>query len=284
MVVDNGERREADGRADRSGDRLSVRPRQLRARPADRRWARKHPSDPGETSLPYAMPRRRARLHMRRLGLRRASPQRAPASKVPLSSRGLPGIAFDLGTRSGLVPIHRSARRAFWCPPPNSASAFRAKQEARPAGPKSDSQREAPGPEDPDRGHAAAEEQPATRGRTGAVGVTIARKERAELADTSHVDEHKKVEEWADALLEQHRTAPRKSAAPTGDSHSAMDGLLVQLATKLSGQPPDPEIWERLRRLRRQREHFAFLARLEPVVTLIGVLVCCALVYAVYNP
>jgi hypothetical protein len=114
--------------------------------------------------------------------------------------------------------------------------------------------------------------------------VTIARKERAELADTSHVDEHKKVEEWADALLEQHRTAPRKSAAPTGDSHSAMDGLLVQLSTKLSGQPPDPEIWERLRRLRRRRERFAFLARVEPVVTLIGVLVCCALVYAVYNP
>jgi hypothetical protein len=111
--------------------------------------------------------------------------------------------------------------------------------------------------------------------------VTIARKERAELADTSHVDEHKKVEEWADSLLEQHRTAPRKSAAPADDSHSAMDGLLMRLSTKLSGQPPDPEIWERIRR---RRGRFSFLARVEPVVTLIGILVCCALAYAVYNP
>lgn len=98
------------------------------------------------------------------------------------------------------------------------------------------------------------------------------------------MDEHKKVEEWADALLEQHRTAPRKSAAPADDSHSPMDGLLMRLSTKLSGQPPDPEIWERLRRLRRRRERFAFLARLEPMVTLLGVLVCCALVYAAFNP
>jgi hypothetical protein len=101
------------------------------------------------------------------------------------------------------------------------------------------------------------------------------------------VDEHKKVEEWADALLEQHRTAAGKSAAraaPADDSRSAVDGLLMRLSTKLSGQPPDPEIWERLRRLRRRRERFSFLARVEPVVTLIGIVVFCAIGYAAFSP
>jgi hypothetical protein len=113
--------------------------------------------------------------------------------------------------------------------------------------------------------------------------VPIARKERAQLADTSHVDEHKKVEEWADALLDQHRTAPRKDAAraiPAGDSGSTVDGLLVPLSTKLGGQPPDPEMLERLRR---RRESFAFLARIEPVVTFIGIVVMCALAYATFS-
>jgi hypothetical protein len=92
----------------------------------------------------------------------------------------------------------------------------------------------------------------------------------------------KKVEEWADALLDQHRTAPRKSAArATPADGSAVDRLITRLSTKLSGQPPDPEIWERLRR---RRERFAFLAKAEPVVTFIGIVVSCVLAYVTFSP
>jgi hypothetical protein len=97
----------------------------------------------------------------------------------------------------------------------------------------------------------------------------------------SYVDEHKKVEEWADALLDQHRTAPRESAggaAPAGDSSSAVDGLLMRLSTKLNGRPPDPEIRERMRG---HRERYAPLARLEAVGAWISIAALCAAVFIV---
>jgi hypothetical protein len=55
---------------------------------------------------------------------------------------------------------------------------------------------------------------------------------------------------------------------------------MVRLASKLSGQPPDPEMLERARR--RAERHAAF-EKLETIVTLIGIIVFCVLLYAVFS-
>ena len=90
------------------------------------------------------------------------------------------------------------------------------------------------------------------------------------------MDEPRNVEAWADALLEQHRTAPRGSAEATEESAGAAairNDPLVKLATALSGEPPDPLMLERLQRSRER--HVAF-QRIDTVVTIIGILLLCA--------
>ena len=86
------------------------------------------------------------------------------------------------------------------------------------------------------------------------------------------MDEHKNVEDWADALLDQHRT----------DSSSMQDQpFVVRLLTRLNGEAPDPLMLERFRR---NRERSAGLVKAEAVVTMIGTVVLCVLAYAVYSP
>jgi hypothetical protein len=90
------------------------------------------------------------------------------------------------------------------------------------------------------------------------------------------VDQPRDVEAWADALLDQHRTAPADSAeraAGGADIASVANDPLVKLATKLSGEPPDPLMLERLARSRQR--HAAF-QKIETVVTIVGILLLCA--------
>jgi hypothetical protein len=88
------------------------------------------------------------------------------------------------------------------------------------------------------------------------------------------VDEHRNVEAWADALLDQHRTTP-----PSGELPVANDPL-VKLATTLSGEPPDPLMLERLQRHRDRRINFAAF---EAVFMLIGVVLLGAFAWAVLS-
>ena len=95
-------------------------------------------------------------------------------------------------------------------------------------------------------------------------------------ADIPGVEEPRNVEAWADALLEQHRTAPPGSAEATEASAGAAamrNDPLVKLATTLSGEPPDPLMLERLQRSRER--HVAF-QKMETVVTIVGILLLCA--------
>jgi hypothetical protein len=85
------------------------------------------------------------------------------------------------------------------------------------------------------------------------------------------VKDRKRVEEWADSLLDQHRTTPRGRRD---------EPLMVRLAAKLSGEPPDPAMLERLHR---RRERHAVLQKLDTIVTLIGIIVLCVLFYAVFS-
>ena len=90
------------------------------------------------------------------------------------------------------------------------------------------------------------------------------------------MDEPQNVEAWADALLEQHRTAPHGSAeaaARGADAASMRNDPLVKLATALSGEPPDPLMLERLQRSRKR--HVAF-QKIDTVVTIAGILLLCA--------
>ena len=90
------------------------------------------------------------------------------------------------------------------------------------------------------------------------------------------MDEPQNVEAWADALLEQHRTAPHASAeaaARGADAASMRNDPLVKLATALSGEPPDPLMLERLQRSRKR--HVAF-QKIDTVVTIAGILLLCA--------
>ncbi len=93
------------------------------------------------------------------------------------------------------------------------------------------------------------------------------------------MDEHKSLEEWADALLDQHRTAPPRSAARAADDDGAgaEDDPLLRLFTRLSGEPPDPDMRQRLRR---HRERHRALQTVEAVVSVIAGLGVCALAYA----
>jgi hypothetical protein len=105
-------------------------------------------------------------------------------------------------------------------------------------------------------------------------------------ADTSGVEDHKNVEDWADALLEQHRTAPgARRGAPHAD-HDLLDRepftmrLLIKLSVKLSGEPPDPEM---LARRQRTRERFPTLRWVDTVVMWIAIVVLGVVVYAAFN-
>jgi hypothetical protein len=81
------------------------------------------------------------------------------------------------------------------------------------------------------------------------------------------VEDKQDVNAWADALLDQHRSAPPPAADPasTDDLPRGMR-FLLRLG---GGPPPDPEMIERLRRASRRQAYFA---NLEAVFTIIGVL------------
>jgi hypothetical protein len=79
-------------------------------------------------------------------------------------------------------------------------------------------------------------------------------------ADIPQVDEHRNVEEWADALLERHRTAPP--------------------GTSLEDEPV-------IEYMRERSEHYAALhqrfAKIESVLVLVGAVLFCAFVFAFYS-
>ena len=102
------------------------------------------------------------------------------------------------------------------------------------------------------------------------------------------MEDHKNVEDWADALLEQHRTTPGAERGARRAKHNPLDrqpfGMrqLIKLSTKLSGQPPDPEM---LARMQRRRERFPPLKPLkwvDTVFTWIAILLLCVAVYAAF--
>jgi hypothetical protein len=93
------------------------------------------------------------------------------------------------------------------------------------------------------------------------------------------VKDRRSVDEWADALLDQHRSGPRRSRDAADGGRASLDGApwMVRLASKLSGEPPDPAMLERARRSRKR--HRA-LSKWEAIVTLIAVAVLCVLGWA----
>jgi hypothetical protein len=99
------------------------------------------------------------------------------------------------------------------------------------------------------------------------------------------VEDHKNVEDWADALLEQHRTTPGAGRGARRADHNPLDRepltmrLLIKLSVKLSGQPPDSEILERTQR---RRERFPPLKGVDTVFTWIAILLLCVAVYAAF--
>lgn len=105
-------------------------------------------------------------------------------------------------------------------------------------------------------------------------------------ADTSRVEDHKNVEGWADALLEQHRTTPGAGRGGRPADHNALDRvpftmrLAIKLSAKLSGEPPDPEV---VARMQPRRERFPVLQRVDTVLTWIAIAVFCVLVYAAFK-
>jgi hypothetical protein len=100
------------------------------------------------------------------------------------------------------------------------------------------------------------------------------------------VKDRQQVEEWADALLDQHRSAPREDPGAGGGATSWADEHhpMVRLASRISGEPPDPEMLKRLGRKEAQwQARYGAIARLEPVMTFIGIAVTCVLAYAFYS-
>jgi hypothetical protein len=100
------------------------------------------------------------------------------------------------------------------------------------------------------------------------------------------VEDHKNVEDWADALLEQHRATPGAARGDRRADHNPLDRepltmrLLIKLSVKLSGEPPDPEMLERRQR---RRERFPALKGVDTVLMWIAILILCVAVYAAFN-
>jgi hypothetical protein len=96
------------------------------------------------------------------------------------------------------------------------------------------------------------------------------------------VEDRKSVEEWADALLDQHRARPRPAPGAGRAERSSLDDQppMVRLAAKLSGEPPDPYMLERLRR---NGERFATLQKIDTVVTIISIVVFGLLALAAFS-
>lgn len=96
------------------------------------------------------------------------------------------------------------------------------------------------------------------------------------------VDEHKSVEDWADALLDQHRAAtPRSAAGTPGDpdgSPAEDEPFMLRLFAKLGGDTSNPVLRERLRR---NRERFATLAKVDAVMSVIAIVGLCAFAFVV---
>ncbi len=97
--------------------------------------------------------------------------------------------------------------------------------------------------------------------------------------------DHKNVEDWADTLLDQHRTSPGSGPDARGADHNPLDRepsmmrRLIKLSVQLSGEPPDPEM---LARLQRRRERFPVLQRVDTVMAWIAIVVLCVVVYAAF--
>jgi hypothetical protein len=96
------------------------------------------------------------------------------------------------------------------------------------------------------------------------------------------VDEHKSVEEWADALLDQHRAAAPRGAAGAPDdpdgSPAEDEPFMLRLFAKLGGDTSNPVLRERLRR---DRERFATLAKIDAVLCMITIVGLCAFAFVV---
>lgn len=87
------------------------------------------------------------------------------------------------------------------------------------------------------------------------------------------MDDKKNLDAWADAYLDQHRTAPaqaRMSKAPPVPLEDLPP--MVRLMAKVSGQEPDPEMLERLRR---HQERHARVAKLNGTIMIVGLGLMC---------
>lgn len=91
------------------------------------------------------------------------------------------------------------------------------------------------------------------------------------------MEDKEKLEAWADALLDQHRSAPPPSREPV-----RIEDLppAIRLSVRLGGQVPDADMLERIRRLGERHRRFA---NLEAAATLIGVVLLCAFAFAAYS-
>jgi hypothetical protein len=101
------------------------------------------------------------------------------------------------------------------------------------------------------------------------------------------VEDDKNVEDWADTLLEKHRTTPGAGRGARRADHNPVDRepftmrLLIKLSVKLSGEPPDPEM---LARMQRRRERFpVLLPWVDTAFMWIAIVVLCVVVYAAFN-
>lgn len=88
------------------------------------------------------------------------------------------------------------------------------------------------------------------------------------------MDDKENLEAWADALLDQHRSAPPPSREPV-----AVEDLppMMRLSVRLGGEVPDREMVERMRRNAERHQRFAAI---ESVFMLVGVGLLCAFGYA----
>lgn len=92
------------------------------------------------------------------------------------------------------------------------------------------------------------------------------------------MDDKKDIDAWADALLDQHRSAPPRSSDP-----ASIDDLppVMRFMLRAGGGPlPDAETLERIRTASQRQKR---LGNIEAVVTMVGALLLAAFLLLAYS-
>jgi hypothetical protein len=92
--------------------------------------------------------------------------------------------------------------------------------------------------------------------------------------------EKKDVDAWADALLDQHRTAPRRNR--DRDAGGSVEDLPagMRMMIRLGEGEPDPE---QIERLLRRSERLATLQKIDAVITVVSLVLLCAGAYVLFS-